>query len=78
MVYLTLLAAIGDVALPAWRPSTLAVYGHWKDLGCTIDVVLAGIRADVLGFAGAMWLGGDHLRIRPRHGQSYERNAVAG
>jgi MFS family permease len=56
MVYPTLLAAIGDVALPAWRASAIGVYRLWRDLGYAIGAVLAGIAADRLGLAAAMWL----------------------
>jgi MFS family permease len=56
MVYPTLLAAIGDVALPAWRASAVGVYRLWRDLGYAVGALLAGITADVLGLAGAMWL----------------------
>jgi MFS family permease len=56
MVYPTLLAAIGDVALPAWRASAIGVYRLWRDLGYAIGAVLAGIAADRLGLASAMWL----------------------
>ena len=56
MVYPTLLAAIGDVALPAWRASAVGVYRLWRDLGYAVGALLAGITADALGLAGAMWL----------------------
>ena len=56
MVYPTLLAAIGDVALPAWRASAVGVYRLWRDLGYAIGAVLAGVSADMLGLAGAMWV----------------------
>src|SRR5439155_9661972 len=56
MVYPTLLAAIGDVALPSWRASSVGVYRFWRDLGYAVGALLAGITADVLGLAGAMWL----------------------
>ena len=36
MVYPTLLAAIGDVALPSWRASAVGVYRFWRDLGYAI------------------------------------------
>ncbi len=55
MVYPTLLAAIGDVALPSWRASSVGVYRLWRDLGYAIGALLAGITADVVGLAGAMW-----------------------
>jgi MFS family permease len=56
MVYPTLLAAIGDVAHPAWRASAVGVYRLWRDLGYAIGALLAGIVADALGLAAAMWL----------------------
>ena len=56
MVYPTLLAAVGDVALPAWRASSVGVYRLWRDLGYALGALLAGITADVLGLAGAMWI----------------------
>jgi MFS family permease len=55
MVYPTLLAAIGDVAQPAWRASAVGVYRLWRDLGYAIGALLAGIIADALGLAAAMW-----------------------
>ncbi len=56
MVYPTLLAAIGDVALPAWRASSVGVYRLWRDLGYALGALLAGVAADVVGLAGAMWV----------------------
>ncbi len=56
MVYPTLLAAIGDVALPSWRASAIGVYRFWRDLGYAIGAVIAGISADLLGLSGAMWI----------------------
>jgi MFS family permease len=56
MVYPTLLAAIGDVAHPAWRASAVGVYRFWRDLGYALGALLAGVTADALGVAGAMWI----------------------
>jgi MFS family permease len=56
MVYPTLLAAIGDVAHPSWRASSVGVYRLWRDLGYAIGALLAGLTADVLGLSAAMWL----------------------
>jgi MFS family permease len=56
MVYPTLLAAIGDVARPAWRASAVGIYRLWRDLGYAIGALVAGYAADILGLAGAMWL----------------------
>ena len=56
MVYPTLLAAIGDVAAPAWRASSVGVYRLWRDLGYAVGAVLAGLTADALGLHRAMWI----------------------
>jgi MFS family permease len=54
LVYPTLLAAIGDVAHPSWRASSVGVYRLWRDLGYAVGAVLAGVTADALGLAPAM------------------------
>jgi MFS family permease len=54
MVYPTLLAAIGDVAQPAWRASAVGVYRLWRDGGYAIGALLAGIVADLLGLRWAI------------------------
>lgn len=56
MVYPTLLAAITDHAHPTWRASSLGVYRFWRDLGYAVGALLAGIVADLLGFATAIHL----------------------
>ncbi len=56
MVYPTLLAGIGDVALPSWRASAIGVYRLWRDLGYAIGALIAGVTADLLGLAGALWI----------------------
>jgi MFS family permease len=56
MVYPTLLAAIGDVAHPAWRASSVGVYRLWRDLGYAVGALLAGIIADAFGFAASLWI----------------------
>lgn len=56
MVYPTLLAAIGDVAHPSWRASSVGVYRLWRDLGYAFGAVLAGLTADALGLPAAMAL----------------------
>jgi MFS family permease len=58
MVYPTLLAAIGDVARPAWRASAVGVYRLWRDLGYAVGALLAGVTADLFGLATAVWLVG--------------------
>jgi MFS family permease len=56
MVYPTLLAAIGDVASPAWRASSIGVYRLWRDLGYAVGAMLTGVTADLLGVSAALWL----------------------
>jgi MFS family permease len=56
MVYPTLLAAIGDVAHPTWRASSVGVYRLWRDLGYAVGALLAGVTADALGARAAIWL----------------------
>jgi MFS family permease len=55
MVYPTLLAAIGDVAHPSWRASSVGVYRLWRDAGYAVGALIAGLTADAFGLAGAMW-----------------------
>ena len=55
MVYPTLLAAIGDVAHPSWRASSVGVYRLWRDLGYAVGALLAGAVADAFGLSVAAW-----------------------
>jgi MFS family permease len=55
MVYPTLLAAVGDVAHPAWRARSVGVYRLWRDGGFAVGALLAGIIADQLGILAAIW-----------------------
>jgi MFS family permease len=54
LVYPTLLAAIGDVANPSWRASVVGVYRLWRDSSYAVVAVLAGVVADLFGFASAI------------------------
>jgi MFS family permease len=56
MVYPTLLAAVSDVAHPAWRASAVGVYRLWRDAGFAVGALLAGIVADAFGLEAAIWL----------------------
>jgi len=56
MVYPTLLAAIGDVAHPTWRASSVGVYRLWRDAGFAVGALLAGAVADAFGPAAAIWV----------------------
>ena len=49
MVYPTLLAAVADVAAPAWRGAAIGVYRLWRDLGFVVGAVIAGVLADLAG-----------------------------
>ncbi|TXD39771.1 MFS transporter [Lujinxingia vulgaris] len=53
MVYPTLLAAIGDVAHPSWRASSVGVYRLWRDMGYAFGALVAGIVADAFGLSVA-------------------------
>lgn len=55
MVYPTLLAAIADVADPAWRGSAVGVYRLWRDLGFAVGAIVAGVIADVAGMTSAIF-----------------------
>jgi MFS family permease len=54
MAYPTLLAAIGDVAHPAWRASAVGVYRLWRDAGFVVGALLSGVIADLFGFVAAI------------------------
>ena len=54
MVYPTLLAAVADVADPAWRGSALGVYRMWRDLGFAAGAIIVGGVADRAGMSGAI------------------------
>lgn len=54
MVYPTLLAAIGDVAHPGWRASSVGVYRLWRDLGYAVGAILSGVIADAFGLSAAI------------------------
>ncbi len=54
MVYPTLLAAVGDLAHPEWRATSLGVYRFWRDLGYAVGAFLSGMIADHLGIPVAI------------------------
>jgi MFS family permease len=54
LVYPTLLAAVADVAHPAWRASAIGVYRLWRDGGYAVGALLAGVLADVFGVPTAI------------------------
>src|SRR5438034_1049217 len=54
LVYPTLLAAVSDVARPAWRASAVGVYRLWRDGGYAVGGLLAGLLADLFGRPAAV------------------------
>ena len=56
MVYPTLLAAVGDVAHPAWRARSVGVYRLWRDGGFAVGAIVAGVLADAFDIPTAIWV----------------------
>jgi MFS family permease len=54
MVYPTLIAAVGDVAHPAWRARAVGTYRFWRDAGFAVGAVVAGVLADAFGVRAAI------------------------
>ena len=54
MAYPTLIAAVGDVAHPAWRGAAVGVYRLWRDIGFAVGAVLAGTLADLYTLSTAI------------------------
>jgi MFS family permease len=76
LVYPTLLAAVGDVAPPAWRASAVGVYRLWRDSGYAIGALICGLVADALGLEAAIgtvavitavWAGVVAIRMEETH-----------
>src|SRR2546426_2690682 len=78
LVYPTLLAAVSDVAHPAWRASAVGVYRLWRDAGYAVGAIIAGLLADaftvpfaitaiaVLTFASGVVVAGVMVETLPR------------
>jgi MFS family permease len=58
MVYPAMLAAVGDVAHPLWRATSLGVYRFWRDLGYAVGALMAGVVAAMLGLVWAVHVAG--------------------
>jgi MFS family permease len=58
MVYPALLAAVGDVAHPTWRATSVGVYRFWRDLGYAVGALMAGLVAAMLGLVWAVHVAG--------------------
>jgi len=86
MVYPTLLAAIGDVAHPAWRASAVGVYRLWRDMGYAVGALLAGVTADMFGLRAAVFVvavltflsGAVALRRREARGTGHNAGRLTG
>ena len=50
LLYPSLLAAVGDVAHPRWRGTSLGVYRMWRDSGYAFGALLIGVISDFWGF----------------------------
>ncbi|MGI9621351.1 MAG: MFS transporter, partial [Acidimicrobiales bacterium] len=55
MVYPTLIAAVSDVAAPAWRGRAVGVYRLWRDLGFAAGALVAGVLADAASLDAAIY-----------------------
>ena len=58
MVYPALLAAVGDVAHPARRATSIGIYRFWRDLGYAVGALMAGVVAAFLGLVWAVHVAG--------------------
>jgi MFS family permease len=58
MVYPALLAAVGDVAHPTWRATSVGVYRFWRDLGYAVGALMAGVIAVLFGLVWAVHVAG--------------------
>ena len=66
LLYLTLIAAVGDISHPNWRGSSLGTYRFWRDTGYSVGAISIGMVAEITGdieagfmlTAGAMGLSG--------------------
>lgn len=58
LVYPALLAAVGDVAHPTWRATSVGVYRFWRDLGYAVGALMAGVVAATFGLVWAVHAAG--------------------
>jgi MFS family permease len=56
LVYPTLLAAVADVAHPAWRARAVGAYRLWRDGGFAVGALLSGLLADAFGIRAATYV----------------------
>ncbi|HVM40540.1 MAG TPA: MFS transporter, partial [Acidimicrobiia bacterium] len=55
LVYPTLIAAVGDVALPHWRATAVGIYRLWRDTGYVVGGLVGGLVADAVDLRAAVW-----------------------
>ncbi|PKB65496.1 MAG: hypothetical protein BZY80_00210 [SAR202 cluster bacterium Io17-Chloro-G2] len=58
LLYPSLLSAVGDVAHPRWRGTSLGVFRMWRDSGYAFGAIFIGVVSDVLGFDYGFYLTG--------------------
>jgi len=58
LVYPAMLAAVGDVAHPLSRATSLGVYRFWRDLGYAVGTLMAGVVATMLGLVWTVHVAG--------------------
>jgi MFS family permease len=58
MVYPSLLAAVSDIARPAWRGRALSVYRFWRDMGYALGALMAGFVANWFGLGWSIHTAG--------------------
>jgi MFS family permease len=80
MVYPTLLAAVGDVAHPAWRGRAVGIYRVWRDLGYAVGALMGGVVADLWSLRTAVWVAaavsaGSALAVAARMYETHHRPA---
>ena len=56
LVYPTLIAAVGDVAHPAWRATAVGVYRLWRDTGYVAGALVGGVVADLFDLRAAVMM----------------------
>lgn len=52
--YPTLIAQVGDLAVPRDRAAAIGVYRLWRDFGYVAGALVAGVAADLLGYRSAI------------------------
>jgi MFS family permease len=83
MAYPTLIAAVGDVAHPAWRGAAVGVYRLWRDMGFAVGAILAGVLADAYSVPVAIVVvaaitAASGLDVAVRMRETHRRTAPAG